>query len=580
MTTVAYSYVRFSTPEQKKGDSYRRQTEKASAYCSRRGWTLDESLKADLGVSAWKGRNALVGGLREFLDRVDSGEVKPGSALIVESVDRISRQGIDEGYDLCKRILKAGVRIVTLTPEREYGPEAVKRLIHGALELQLILERAAEESEIKSERLSAAWAAKKAKARDGVLLTRTLPSWLRAVGYAMDNGRRVGGRVEVIPEKAEVVRLVFRLATEGYGNQRIVSKLVTDGVPPLGDGPWEKGYVGRVLRDRRAVGEYQPLRDVKPHGPPVPLYFPAVVTEAEYAAARAGAARRKNLRDRVGRPALNVFAKLLKDVHGSTYVMNAWKYRGSPYYVLTQLSGVTGRERAVSFPYYVFERAVFTMLREIDPAVVLGTKREGPDPVDVLEGRLADLEGEIGKVKARVRERYTDALAEVLEEHEATRKALAAELEGARAAASVPVEVSWSEARDLAALLADADDPEDVRLRLRTVLRRVVTGMTLLVVPKGRERFAAVQVDFHGGAKRHYWLYYRPALSGFGGVRPGRWAVRSWTLGVEPDLAKCVAEVGEEVNGLTLPAVLRGEVRVNAPDWPGAEGVIPHSAVS
>src|SRR5262249_52227692 len=69
-----------------------------------------------------------------------------GSALIVESVDRISRQGIDEGYDLCKRILKAGIRLVTLTPEREYGAEAVKKLTAGALELQLILEQAAEES--------------------------------------------------------------------------------------------------------------------------------------------------------------------------------------------------------------------------------------------------------------------------------------------------------------------------------------------------------------------------------------------------------------------------------------------------
>src|SRR5438067_338266 len=114
--TTCYSYIRFSNAAQREGDSLRRQTEKALAYCQRRGWVLDESLTLrDLGVSAFRGDNALVGNLRTFLDAVARGTVLPGSILLVESVDRISRQGIDDGYDLCKRILKAGVHIVTLS---------------------------------------------------------------------------------------------------------------------------------------------------------------------------------------------------------------------------------------------------------------------------------------------------------------------------------------------------------------------------------------------------------------------------------------------------------------------------------
>ena len=136
----AYSYIRFSHPDQAAGDSLRRQTEKAEAYCRRRGWALDRTLTLrDLGVSAYRGKNALVGNLRTFLEAIDRGTVRPGSALIVESIDRISRQGIDEGYDLCKRILKAGIRLVTLTPEREFGPEAVRSLLAhaGALSQQV-----------------------------------------------------------------------------------------------------------------------------------------------------------------------------------------------------------------------------------------------------------------------------------------------------------------------------------------------------------------------------------------------------------------------------------------------------------
>jgi hypothetical protein len=55
-----------------------------------------------------------VGNFRTFLDAVKGGKVAPGSVLVVESFDRISRQGIDEGYDLITSILKADVRIMTL----------------------------------------------------------------------------------------------------------------------------------------------------------------------------------------------------------------------------------------------------------------------------------------------------------------------------------------------------------------------------------------------------------------------------------------------------------------------------------
>ena len=114
--------------------------------------------------------------------------------LLVESFDRISRQGIDEGYDLIKGILKAGVRIVTLSPEREFDASATKSLSKGVLEIRLILERAAEESERKSDRVGAAWdadtrrAARPGVARDFGTLRETI-QYQRA-----DGGERGGSR--------------------------------------------------------------------------------------------------------------------------------------------------------------------------------------------------------------------------------------------------------------------------------------------------------------------------------------------------------------------------------------------------
>src|SRR5687767_14004210 len=55
-TPLGFSYVRFSTPEQKEGDSLRRQTEAAKSWCKRNGVRLDESTTLhDLGKSAYLG---------------------------------------------------------------------------------------------------------------------------------------------------------------------------------------------------------------------------------------------------------------------------------------------------------------------------------------------------------------------------------------------------------------------------------------------------------------------------------------------------------------------------------------------
>jgi DNA invertase Pin-like site-specific DNA recombinase len=81
----AYSYLRFSTPEQAKGDSHRRQAELAERYAQEHGLELDRSLTyEDLGVSAYKGANAEGGRLGDFRTAVRDGVVPRGSYLLVE----------------------------------------------------------------------------------------------------------------------------------------------------------------------------------------------------------------------------------------------------------------------------------------------------------------------------------------------------------------------------------------------------------------------------------------------------------------------------------------------------------------
>ena len=93
--TKAYSYLRFSTADQAKGDSYRRQIALAEDYAKAKSLELDKSLTfQDLGVSAFTGKNRKKGALRAFLDAVEEEIISAGSFLLVESLDRVSREAI------------------------------------------------------------------------------------------------------------------------------------------------------------------------------------------------------------------------------------------------------------------------------------------------------------------------------------------------------------------------------------------------------------------------------------------------------------------------------------------------------
>src|SRR5262245_34106923 len=116
----AYSYLRFSSPQQAAGDSIRRQTETTAEWCARHKVTLDKSLNLrDEGVSAFRGNhrpNPDVHGLAAVLAAVKAGRVHEGSYLIVANLDRLTREAIVPAVNLFTGILLAGVQIVQLKP--------------------------------------------------------------------------------------------------------------------------------------------------------------------------------------------------------------------------------------------------------------------------------------------------------------------------------------------------------------------------------------------------------------------------------------------------------------------------------
>ena len=83
-----FSYVRFSSGKQSTGQSVERQLETAQRIANQYDLELDTLSFKDLGVSAFKGKNAAQGNLREFIYQIGK-RVPVGSWLVVENLDRL-----------------------------------------------------------------------------------------------------------------------------------------------------------------------------------------------------------------------------------------------------------------------------------------------------------------------------------------------------------------------------------------------------------------------------------------------------------------------------------------------------------
>src|SRR5262249_34901733 len=126
-----------------------------------------------------------------------------------------------------------------------------------------------------------------------------------------------------------------------------------------------------------------------------------------------------------------------------------------------------------------------------------------------LAGRLAELEDEIGKLKARLQAKYSDAVADVLEQQEAEAKLLTVQIGEARQEEASPLGEAWGDCQTLLDAIDRAPEPEEARVRLRAALRRIVEEIWCLFVDRGIVRLAAVQVWFAGGAHRDYLIMHR-----------------------------------------------------------------------
>jgi DNA invertase Pin-like site-specific DNA recombinase len=300
-TAKAFSYLRFSTPEQAAGDSFRRQIASARTYADENNLQLDESLK-DRGISAFKGKHRdEKAALGAFLRRVQEGDVPIGSFLLVESLDRLSREEVLDALELFLSLTRSGITIVTLTDKRVYSRESL-RLDYTQLLISIIsMSRAHEESLMKSERVAEAWKAKRKLAQTtGQAMTAQAPAWLR-----LDGGPKLG-KYAPIEDRATIVQQIFRDTISGIGRSTIAKRLNSEKVPTWGAGKrkgkyWHESYIQKILSNPAVYGTYRSVRSLAGEAPYViENYFPCIVSEDTFWRAKAASAARGSGNGRTG----------------------------------------------------------------------------------------------------------------------------------------------------------------------------------------------------------------------------------------------------------------------------------------
>lgn len=304
MKPKAYSYIRFSSPEQVKGDSYRRQRTAALKYCAENGLELADTKEYrffDSGRSAYTGKHISdEGEFGRFLNLVNEGQIKPGSYLLVESLDRLSRDKVNIALAQLLNLLGTGIKVVTLSDKRTYSndsPDLATELIVSIA----VMMRAHNESSEKGNRVADAWREKRGLARSEkkVPLGAACPYWLKLVN---------GAYVEIV-ERVEVVRRIFDMTIAGYGQAVISRRLNEDGIPVFGStrstkekprnksGLWGTSSVQKILHNRALLGEYQPTHLVgrirQNDGDPIKGYYPEIITPDVFLQAKAARAQRQ-----------------------------------------------------------------------------------------------------------------------------------------------------------------------------------------------------------------------------------------------------------------------------------------------
>lgn len=497
---LAISYLRCSTPEQAQRDSIRRQIEAAEDYAAALGFKLDRTINfCDEGLSGYSGANRIKGKLGLLLARVKQGLIPSGTALLVENIDRLSREHPLDSIELIKQLVEAGIEIHTITNRQVYTDARLRADFSCMLMLTFELGRGCGESQRKSYLLTKTWKQKRATIAEKKL-TSICPQWLVL--------KEDGDVFDIIPDRAAIVKRIFALSNSGYGKRRIAAYLNSNRIETWGRGrskavAWHASYVHKILRNRAVLGEFQAHRMESgrrvPEGSVIQGYFPAVIDELTFAQANCA---KLMTGGRTRSQISNLFAGLVYDgyseAHRMLFVDKGIDKRrknghgNNKYLRSSRIQTEPDDDVPSTWNYSEFEHVFLRAICEIDWHRLQQQRR--PAELVQLEHELAKLDAEISAISTRI-ERILIAIADEAGATPLAPMATIKRLEGQKSAKQAYASAKQKELRALDVrnanfaanldsfkrLAVSATDPRniDLRLRLREEIRRKVRRIDL-----------------------------------------------------------------------------------------------------
>jgi DNA invertase Pin-like site-specific DNA recombinase len=427
-----FGYIRFSTKAQDVGQSTKRQRSRIEEYCHDRGLVVDEWI-TDLGKSAWKGHHlADAAGLGAFANRVRGGQVPTGSVLVVENIDRLSR---DEPWSVLNWMVdlnRFGLNFhftdmeMVLDENTLLGDKAMQnvQVLWGASL------RAKQESDRKSRMMRSAWREKhEDAAKTKKVMSLQAPLWL-----TVRPDRSGYDRIEA---RVKVVRDVYECAAAGMGMRGIVKRLNDGKVEPWGayrkdttKGGWQMTSVRRLLNSPQVEGDYIPSSVQNGQPEKITGYYPRILDADLVARARAGMAERATGRQGNRRMEFrNLFSGLVSCSHCSGKM--EWRKpsgtRNRPetmrgYLICGNAHVNRGCSQRTHFRYGAFEDAALdTLLDEaMDDSffVKADESREKRITLAETQKQIADLRDQARNIAVQLSKRPSPTLDELLGEIE------------------------------------------------------------------------------------------------------------------------------------------------------------------
>ncbi|MFC1896370.1 recombinase family protein [Thermodesulfobacteriota bacterium] len=455
----------------------------------------------DRGLSAYTGDHRTKGALGEFLNQIEKGNILPGSVLIIEALDRLSREGMLEAIHLLTGILLKGIDLYTAMDDKHFQKTTydLSDLIISATKLQ----QGHEESEKKSIRLLAAWQVKRELTRNGGRkLTARCPAWLK---LSKDLKSFI-----ILPERAQAVNQIFEMKLTGKGTGSIESSLNQEDVwkPTRG---WQKSYIHKILRNPAVHGEYQPHRKVRdeetgsykrvPEGAPILDYYPSIVDKDLFSRVQDVIERNRKLAGNAGgRNGIvnNLFGHIAVCAACGgpmAFVSKGRPPKGRQYLKCDNARRGLGCIKA-TFRYDRLEPLILGYCKGLDVRDILPGKGQRQSELSILQSQRQAIEGNLGQIKSKI-ENVLDSIAgtesravrKVLEERVDRMLADRAQLEAEKDALTGKIEkltngeqVTSERLRsvwELIEKMADLEgkDRSDLRLNLRAKLRQLIKRM-------------------------------------------------------------------------------------------------------